>query len=402
MSGLDGTDILLFLLFLGALAVGWWLGSRRPPFLRRAAVNAYKGTPSRDYFIGLNYLLNDEPDDAIDIFTDFLEVNSSTLETYMALGKLLRRRGKVDRSIAVYQELLGKGGFSRAQLNDVKLNLVQSYVAAGLFDRAEHILEELRQEKGNVRIRALVHAANIAQQERDWPKGVEALTELIRYCAPDQRAGYQFLASHYYAELALEELNNDRYARAREILVQAAAMDRGNPRVSMMRGQLEAACGNHREAIKHFLKVKKQNPVFMTDVFDALLACYRQAGKEKGLKKFVHACMAEDNGTSVLVGLADYLREEEGIDKAREFLLARLDRKSSLRLLQALLALEPESDESKNREMALFRNVLDKYLENQPQYRCDNCGFELKSLYWQCPSCAEWGTIAHVQGMLGE
>lgn len=404
------SDFFLYFLLLGAIALGWLSGRR--PWLDRSTniARPFRNLPAEDYFIGLNYLLNDEPDDAIDLFIDALEVNSSTLQTHMALGTLLRRRGKVDRSISVYQDLLGQNGFTKAELNEIKINLVQSYIAAGLLDRAENLLEELRREKGTIKIEALIHSANVYQLEKDWQEGVDVLIELIRLCSPAERAYYQKLSSHFYCELAESELNNEHMSRAREFLQLAAGMDKNNVRVSILRGQLENSCGNYREAIKSYLLVKKQDPAFMAEVFYPLLDCYKNEGKEKSLKKFIDTCIADENNTSVLLGLAEYLQKENSDQQAREFLLKQLAGKPSLRLLLKTLSLSEGQSNGENEgqdqinidAIILYRKVLAEYIDSKAQYQCVNCGFELKSLHWQCPSCSHWGSVKHVMGILGE
>jgi len=404
------SDFFLYFLLLGAITLGWILG-RRPWLGGKSNVSRpFRNLPAKDYFIGLNYLLNDEPDDAIDLFIDALEVNSSTLQTHMALGTLLRRRGKVDRSISVYQDLLGQNGFTKAELNEIKINLVQSYIAAGLLDRAEHLLEELRREKGTIKIDALVHSANVYQLEKDWQEGVNVLIELIRLCSPAKRDYYQKLASHFYCELAEAELSNEHMSRAREFLQLAAGMDKNNVRVSILRGQLENSCGNYREAIKSYLRIKKQDSAFMAEVFYPLLDCYKNDGKEKNLQKFIDTCIAEEKNTSVLLGLAEYLQKENGDQQARDFLLRQLAGKPSLRLLLQTLSLredesngENEGQDEKNSDaIVLYKKVLTEYIDSKAQYQCVNCGFELKSLHWQCPSCSRWGSVKHVMGILGE
>ena len=210
------TDIFLYLLLLVALGLGWGLGRRARFNSTSKSSRPYRNLPAKDYFIGLNYLLNDEPDDAIDIFIDSLEISSHTLETHLALGTLLRRRGKVDRSIALYQDLLGKSNFSRTELNEIKISLVQSYISAGLLDRAEHLLKELRNEKGDIKVQALVLSANVYQLEKDWQEGVNALLELLKVCPSSKRSTYQNLASHFYCEMAEEELENAPKPKRRE------------------------------------------------------------------------------------------------------------------------------------------------------------------------------------------
>lgn len=393
-------NIFLYLLLLASLALGWWLG-RRKNFISAGSVNkSGRFALEKDYFLGLNYLLNDEPDDAIDIFIDSLEINSGTLETYMALGMLLRRRGKVDRSIAVYQDLLGQSNFSSDEFNEIKLQLVQSYIAAGLLDRAEHLLAELRLQKGLVKLKALELSANVYQLEKDWLEGVNALSELLKVCAPADRNSCQNLASHFYCELAEAEIENERLSRARDYLRQASAMDKHNTRVSMLFGSLEALSGNYKEAIKNYMRVKKLDPSFLADVFAPLIECYEKTGKQNELNKFIENTMSEEKDTSVLIALASYLEKERGQEQARQYLLGKLEQNPSLRLMMQSIALDASAEAGQS-EHSLFLQVLKENLENKAQYQCSNCGFELKNLLWHCPSCSRWGLIKHVRGMLG-
>jgi len=401
MEGFDSSNFVLFVLLLSAVALGFWMGNWQFPGSRKSPGKKLK-TPPDDYFIGLNYLLNDEPDDAIDIFIDALEVNSGTLETHMALGTLLRRRGKVDRSIAVYLDLLGQSGFNHRQVNEIKINLVQSYIAAGLLDRAEHLLEELRQEKGGIKIKALVNSVHIYQQEKEWNKAIEAVSELIKVCAPVDRSRYQTLASHFYCQLADDEIAREHLSKARELLQKAWHTDRENVRVSIMQAQLEQLCGNYREAIKSYELVTRLAPEFRADVFTALIDCYKKAGKEKGLKKFIESCKQESTDTTVLLGVADCMEKEEGPDQARTYLVGMLEKKPSLRLLLKSIELAEETSPSEGWQYATIRRVLHDYIESKARYQCIDCGFELKTLHWHCPSCSGWGSVKHVRGILGE
>ena len=401
MEDSGASNIFLYLLLLAALASGWWLGRRSSK-----SGGSYFGLgsnkpPTNDYFIGLNYLLNDEPDDAIDIFIESLEINSNTLETHLALGTLLRRRGKVDRSITLYQDLLGKSIFSRSELNEIKISLVQSYISAGLLDRAQHLLKELRNEKGSIKVQALVLSANVYQLEKDWQEGVDALLELLKVCSSGKRSTYQNLASHFYCEMAEEELENEHMSRARDFLLSAVSLDKNNARVSILLGRLESQCGNYKEAITNYLRVKKQNASFMADVFTPLVECYQQAGKEKELRNFIDESIQGESGTSFLLELAKYLERERGQEDARKYLVQQLGSKSSLRLMLQTLALDDVSD-SILEDKHLFLKVLKENIEGKAQYQCTNCGFEMKSLMWHCPSCSQWGNVKHVMGVSGE
>ena len=133
---------LLYVLILAAIAIGWWLGRRER---KHQAANEHQKL-SRNYFQGLNYLLNEQPDRAISTFIQALEVNSDTIETHLALGSLLRRRGEVDKAVSVHQNLLARPQLNRETSHYVQLELARDYLLAGLLDRAEKLLLDLIEE----------------------------------------------------------------------------------------------------------------------------------------------------------------------------------------------------------------------------------------------------------------
>jgi len=246
-----------------------------------------------------------------------------------------------------------------------------------------------------------VHSANVYQLEKDWQEGVNALLELLKVCPSGKRSTYQNLASHFYCEMAEEELENEHMSRARDYLRSAVDLDKNNARVSILLGRLESLCGNYKEAIANYLRVKKQDASFMADVFAPLVDCFQQAGKEKALLNFIDESIQEESNTSVLLELAKFLEQERGQEEARKYLLQRLGSKSSLRLLLQTLALDDASGRIQE-DKHLFLRVLKDNIDGKAQYQCTNCGFEMKSLMWHCPSCSQWGNVKHVMGISGE
>jgi lipopolysaccharide assembly protein B len=382
-------NILLFGLIFVALCAAWYLGYINKG-KKKLKIDA---RITKDYFIGLNYLLNDEPDGAIDVFISALELNSNTLETYMALGTLLRRRGKVDRSISVYQDLLAWSELDGDELDRVKVELVSSYIAAGLLDRAEGLLAELQLANTEIKIMALIQGITVYRLEKEWLSAVQVSNELLKICAPDLRALYQTQCSHFYCELAQSEITAQHYASAREYLKKAYQMDKENVRTSLLLGKLEFQLENYKSAIKVLNKVKLQDEQFVAETFPLLIMSYQRAELEKKIPKFIQESLDSQYSSMVLLGIANYIEAESGKGAASDFLMEQLKEKASLRMMSQALLLASSSEVEQKESMLLFHSILSEYIKTRASYKCGNCGFQLKSLHWQCPSCSSWGEV---------
>lgn len=392
-------SITLLLLMIIALAAAWYLGYRN-----RAGNSKEVGNElSRDYFIGLNYLLNDEPDEAIDTFISALEITSNTLETHMALGTLLRRRGKVDKSIVVYQSLLARTGLDERKLNRVKVELVRSYIAAGLLDRAERLLDELRTAHPKLKESALALAVTVYQLEREWEKAVSSVIELLTICPSKERPKHQIKASHFYCELAEIERELKHYNATKQYLKKAFQYNRNSVRASLLLAKVESSLGNHKAAIKALSRVKQQDVNYLSETFIPLLECYHQIGSHKKLEKFIQLSLEERPSATVLLGISNFIQAQSSNTEALAFLLERIRQKSSLRVMSKILSLLSQEESNPNQEVFLqCKQILEEYIDAKALYQCQNCGFEAKSLHWICPGCAEWEVIKPIKGILGE
>ncbi|MDT8397664.1 MAG: lipopolysaccharide assembly protein LapB [Pseudomonadales bacterium] len=395
----DINGLTLFFLLLLALAAAWYLGFQHRA-RRRAPVT--RG-PNRDYFIGLNFLLNDKPDQAIDTFINALQINSHTLETHMALGTLLRRRGKVDQAILLFQGLLAQSDLPASDLDQVKIELAKSYTAAGLYDRAERLLEELKNSDTGVKQTALALAVDVFQREREWQSAIETVNELLKTCSRQEKSPYQIMASQFCCELAEHEMQQGQDGQAREHLKKAFWYNRNNVRASLLAGELERQQGNHREAIKVLSKVSEQDGRFVSETFGPLLECYYQAGQEGQLQRFIEDSLKDNPASSVLLGIAQFIEDQSGQGAAITFLLQRLKQKSSLRIMDRLLALmQAEGNTPELEKIAVLHRVLNEYINTQAFYQCENCGYQAKNMHWLCPGCAQWEVVKPIQGATGE
>jgi lipopolysaccharide biosynthesis regulator YciM len=380
---------LFFLLLVLALGLAWLAGYRS----RFRKFPGLKRSPEQDYFIGLNYLLNDEPDDAIDIFIDALELNSTTLQTHLALCTLLRRRGKVDRAIEHCQYLLADSGFGLRESNEIRINLVRSYLAAGLLDRAERLLEELKRGSPAVREVALSLAINVYQMEKDWAKALQAAMELLAICPAAKRTDLQVQAAHFHCELAELALAQNDHETARDELKKAIGINRSNVRIYLLLARIEMMEGQFVDAIRTLQKVQQYDETYAGEASAVMLECMEKAGEDTQVSHLLGEVLESETGSRQLLTRVAAITRQKGDAAALQSLRTSLTMHPSLGILARLLSTAAKEPGDQQHVLQQSAAVLQQHLQMCPQYRCDNCGFDLKHLYWLCPGCSKWGTV---------
>ncbi len=395
-------DALFFALLFCAIACGWWLGRRS---IRASLENS--GSLPDPYYQGLNYLLDGSPDSAVDHFVSALEVNSEPLETHIALGNALRRRGEVDRAIRVHENLLTRPGLSRSQRHVALLELARDYIAAGLLDRAEELLTDLVAESEEQRDISRQHLLEIYRSESEWRRAIQAARallpkkRLLRAAARDPQLSGQSVSvqlAHFYCELALQLIKTNEHDEARKMLHEAQRSDPGCARASLELGRLEASLGNHRRAIDALTRVVEQHTDLLPEAIPVLRECHIALGEEQALSAYLSACLDRHSSTPLMIAVADDIRRDRGLEAARDFLTQRLAQVPSLRGLLRLIRLQQEeaSDEPQG-VLGMLGVLLDRLVEERPTYRCEQCGFAARQLLWFCPGCKYWGTFRTIR-----
>ena len=393
-------DLLVFGLLFAAIAIGWYLGRRSVP---RAVAGS--DLPSQ-YYKGLNYLLDGRPDGAIDSFINALEVNSETLETHIALGNLLRKKGEVDRAIRIHQNLLARPSLPRAQVHQAHLELARDYISAGLLDRAERLLLDLVQESPEQRRSSLRHLLEIYQSEREWSRAIEIANALLPrktflggQSDLDRGQSVSVALAHYYCELACEKRDAGDLPAARKLLQQALAQDKQCVRASILLGEVECETGQYKQAVKALRRVRQQDPEYVPETISILRRCYAELKDDKSLKAYLQDCLGSDPTAPLVLAIAEDMRQSEGNEVAGDFLSAQLADRPSLRGLARLISLQLDSTESPAREnLSLLQVLVERLIAERPAYRCGHCGFAGQQLHWFCPGCKHWGTMKTIRG----
>ncbi len=384
---------LLWLLLPVAAVSGWFAALRES----KRKANRLTGISS-EYIRGLNYLLNEQPDKAIEVFIKMVEVDADTVETHLALGHLFRRRGETDRAIRIHQNLLARPRLESEIRTMALLELGEDYMKAGLFDRAENLFLELIDLNEHT-ARALMHLRDIYQQEQDWDKAIDICRQLEKVTGKSMRA----VIAHYYCEKAEKCYRGNEFKQAEQLVQQALQQDKNCVRASIIQARIDSRNSNYRAAISSYRHVMEQDPDYFPEVIDPLLDCSRRTGEEKELMAFLRDIVSRDNSISPMLALAGLIREHEGEQEAMAFVETQLHKRPSVRGLNWLIELSLRHSEGEARKnLTIFYELTSKLLANKPVYECGTCGFSGKTMHWQCPGCKSWSSIKPIHGLEGE
>ncbi len=341
----------------------------------------------RTYLQGLNLLLNDQQDEAIDLFVRVLEVNHETVEIHLALGKLFRQRGEVERAIRLHQNLIARPNLDRAQKEQALFELGEDYLCAGLLDRAERLFADLAGSRslGEAARRRLLR---VYEEEKEWEKAVEVARRL-------DRSRYRRALAHYYCELAEQAQLQGETGRAQRLLKRALSTDRACVRAALLLARIDLDRGRARKAADRLLHVREQDAAMLPLVVEPLMSCFEQLGRPRRLGEALEALLPEIPGRAALEAWVDLLLERDGAGRALAALRERLERCPDPVALRRYLELTPES--GCPQLQAEMRALLAKWVPAGERFRCDTCGFDAGRLYWRCPSCKGWGTMKPIE-----
>ncbi len=341
------------------------------------------------YFKGLNFLLNEQPDKAIEAFIEVAKVNPQTIELHFALGSLFRRRGEVERAIRMHQNLAERENLGQEQKLLALLELAQDYLKAGLLDRAEELF--LKLDNTPHAEAALRFLLEIYEQEKEWRKAI-VIAEKLEVL---NGSSFQKEIANFYCEMAARELMQSRPADARPLLAEALGHHRLCVRANLLLGDLERDLGNGPAAIAAWQRIESQNPAFLSLVAERLLIAYREAGQP-------------DEGLNLLRGFLEKYASMDLLDMVYQATLAGSGAQAAYRLVRdevrrtpTLLGLDKlleaqllEAPPERRTDLELIKQLIHQHTRSLAMYKCEHCGFRARQFYWHCPACGEWETYA--------
>lgn len=386
---------LLFLLLPVAAAYGWYMGRRSAQQSKQDDASRL----SRDYVTGVNFLLSNQQDKAVDLFLDMLKEDTGTVEAHLTLGNLFRSRGEVDRAIRIHQSLMESASLTYDQRLLAVQQLGRDYMAAGLYDRAEGMFKQLVDET-DFRLSALQQLLQIYQATSDWQSAIEVAERLVKLGKEKHRGEI----ANFWCELALQQMAGNDLDKAMALLKKGAAADRNSARVSIMMGRVWMEKGDYAKAVESLERVIEQDKELVGETLEMLQTCYQQLGKTDEWEAFLRRCAEENTGATADLMLAQILEQREGVDAAQNYLTRQLERHPTMRVFHKLIDYHiNEAEEGRAKEsLGVLRHMVGEQVRSKPRYRCQKCGFTAHTLYWHCPSCRSWSTIKPIRGLDGQ
>ena len=386
---------LLFLLLPVAAAYGWYMGRRSAQQSKQDDASRL----SRDYVTGVNFLLSNQQDKAVDLFLDMLKEDTGTVEAHLTLGNLFRSRGEVDRAIRIHQSLMESASLTYDQRLLAVQQLGRDYMAAGLYDRAEGMFKQLVDET-DFRLSALQQLLQIYQATSDWQSAIEVAERLVKL-GKDKHRGE---IANFWCELALQQMAGNDLDKAMALLRKGAAADRNSARVSIMMGRGWMEKGDYAKAVESLERVIEQDKELVGETLEMLQTCYQQLGKTDEWEAFLRRCAEENTGATADLMLAQILEQREGAESAQNYVTRQLERHPTMRVFHKLIDYHiNEAEEGRAKEsLGVLRHMVGEQVRSKPRYRCQKCGFTAHTLYWHCPSCRSWSSIKPIRGLDGQ
>jgi lipopolysaccharide biosynthesis regulator YciM len=364
-----------------AFALGW-LASR---FDLRQWKREERSSP-KPYFKGLNLLLNEQQDKAIDAFIEAVQQDPDSSDLHFALGNLFRRRGEFERAVRVHEHLLNRADLPAAERQRAQNALAQDFMKAGLFDRAEAAYRALEGTPFDTEARLAL--LSLYERSRDWKAAADVAGKL-------ERAGTGSFAAriaHHWCEVAQEADEKGQTAEAEDALRRARDAAPHAPRPLVLAGQRAARAGLHREALESWNELRRRNPsaflLVARDYAKSALACGETEASLVSLK----ALHERQPGIELLhaIALLDPAPEAQ-----QQRVAALLNTQPTLSAALDVLQSPPEQWQGDT--LNSLRHAVQRAAKPLQRYRCAACGFEAQHYFWQCPGCLSWDSYPPVK-----
>jgi len=341
----------------------------------------------RGYFKGLNHLLNDQPDKAIDAFIEILKLDPESADMHFALGNLFRRRGETERAIRVHQNLLARPDLPAEQKAHARYELGMDYLKAGLLDRAEEAFNLLVDTTYAVQARKAL--LEIYQREKEWRRAIDVAVGLQESGA----GARQKEIAQFYCELAQDALVHLPPSEAMALLDKALQADRSSVRATILYGDAQLAQGDTEAALVTWRRVEQQSVPHVALVAARLMDGYRKVGRPQEGVNLLRAYLAEASSIDLIEVVFKAVIELDGVEAAKQLVVEELRRNPTLlgldKLLEARLMDAPTHVWE---ELSMVKNLVQRYTQKLARYQCSHCGFKARQFYWQCPGCSRWET----------
>ena len=351
-----------------------WLASRLD--LRQLRIENRQAPKA--YFKGLNFLLNEQQDQAIDAFIEAVQNDPETSELHFALGNLFRRRGEYERAVRVHEHLLSRGDLTQPERDRAQHALALDFLKAGLLDRAETALRKL--EHTPFEEEAQLALLSIYERSSDWANA----TEIAARLGSSSRGSFSTRQSHYLCEQAAAAAAAGDTGKALSMLHEAVALAPASSRPLIDLAKLQNQLGQPQDALQTLLKLEQTAPQGLPLAAGLLANIALASGQQPAALALLQASYAQIPSIDVIEAI---VKLEKDPAMARHWYVQHLEHQSSLVAASKWVAGEKLEDEHHH---ALVQRALDQATKPLLRYRCAACGFEATQHFWHCPGCQAW------------
>ena len=377
-------DPIWLLLLLPFAAGSGWLGAARALAKKR---QREVSLPSA-YFKGLNFLLNEQHDKALEVLVTALEQDKETVEVQLALGSLFRKRGEIQRATRVHQNLVARTQLDDSQKLHALYELAQDYYKAGLLDRAEHLLVEIG-GVDELEESAQQLLLQIYEQEKEWESAIKVAKNLETFDGQSLSG----VIAQYHCEIAENAITEGRYGSAHARIQKAISIDGACVRAIIQAGRVRAIQGDHRGAISEWIKGVDRHSELPGEITELIQNSYRIIGALDEYREFLKNMLKSRDDIRLVLALTECFDDWGGGGIAETFLLEKIRSNPSIpglhRLIQMRLA---QSNFPNNQDLGLLEKLIGGIVADESGYECRHCGFRGKVMHWQCPGCRTWNT----------
>ncbi|MGQ8820363.1 lipopolysaccharide assembly protein LapB [Bibersteinia trehalosi] len=388
---------LLFLLLPVAALYGWYMGQRSAKKDQESINNQF----SRDYVAGLNFLLSNQQDKAVDLFLSMLQKqetehqisSQSQFEAELTLGNLFRSRGEVDRALRIHQGLENNPNYSFEQKLLAKQQLAKDFMAVGFYDRAENYYIALLDEP-EFAVNSLEQLSVIYQKTREWRKAINVSEKLLKISPDTDKTPL----AHFYCEYALLQHSEKEFV---QILSQALDCQPNCARASILLGDFYLAREEYHAALNNYQRILVQDISYISEILDKVKTCYIQTDDLESFELFLIKANQIQHNSSVDLALAALIEQKDGVEAAQTALYQQVKQYPHLTTFHRFIFYQiHETEEGRGKEhLSLLYKMVGSRIQKGFHYRCLNCGYQSYRLMWHCPSCRRWESIKPLQSI---
>lgn len=386
---------LLFLLLPVAAGYGWVMGRNSV----RQAQRKQSSILSKHYYKGLNFLLSDQPDKAVDTLIKMINVDSNTVETHIAMGNFFRHRGELDRAIRVHQNLVSNDELSDPQKEISLKELGRDYMLAGFLERAENAFLQLLNSDKHF-LDAQIQLFNIYQTTKEWDRAIE-LAENMMNCHGDSDELCKRIA-HFYCEQAKILIKQNQFVDAEKSLQKAILSDEHAVRPWLMLGEISIQQEQYQQAVEYLKQVPVRDVTWFSEAVPLLELCAQKLKDESQLEEILDFYWQKC--ATAYLAKVNLLAKQGKKQEAADVLLQQLRKTPTMKGFRTLMSLYIEQKEQAKAtdSLEMIKELVEEQINQRPKYRCSSCGFSGRQIHWLCPSCKKWGLVKPIKGLDGE